>query len=133
MWHDSINFWSGIIETHPNMRAYNNRGVAYFQKKQDDLALKDFNMAIALDPKALKPYNNRGHIYYLRYQDKKAMADFNKAISMYPDYAGTYLNRSLLEKGHQQYHGALQDALKAKQLGWPVEDAYIQSLQQQIK
>jgi len=60
VWHDSVSFWSEIIHEYPdNYRAYNNRGVAYYQKGRDDLALRDYNKAIALNPNATKAYKNR--------------------------------------------------------------------------
>jgi len=134
IWHDSIAFWSTVIQEHPNYyRAYHNRGVAYFQQELDNLALNDFNRAIALDPKSMKTYNNRGIIYCLRKEDAKSLADFNKAISLDSTFASPYLNRSLLEEAQGKYRQSLKDALYARKLGSAVSDAYINLLQQSIK
>jgi hypothetical protein len=129
VWHDSISFWDEIIKIYPDYsRAYNNRGTA----EGDDLALNDFNRAIALDPNASKAYNNRGIIYYLKNADSKAFADFNKAISINPAFPDPYLNRSLLKAAHKDYRQALQDALFAKKLGGFVDDAYLKRLRREV-
>ena len=43
--------------------AHNNRGVAYKVKGDYDLALKDYDQAIQLNPNSASHYNNRGIIY----------------------------------------------------------------------
>jgi hypothetical protein len=134
VWHDSVSFWNEVIREYPYYyRAYNNRGAAFYQQERDDLALNDFNKAIALEPKAVKAYNNRGLIYYLKFEDRKALDDFNKAIFLDPTLPAPYMNRSLLKKAQKDYQQALQDALYAKKLGLFVDDAYIKGLKQKIK
>ena len=40
--------------------AYNNRGDAYATRGDFDLAIKDYDKAIQLNPAFAKPFNNRG-------------------------------------------------------------------------
>jgi tetratricopeptide (TPR) repeat protein len=75
---------------------YNNRGIAFAEKGQYDLAISDFNQAIAIDPMYSKPYNNRGIVYRRREQYHQAISDFNKAISMNPLDAEAYNNLAWL-------------------------------------
>ena len=47
-----------------NAQAYNNRGLAYFEKGQYDLAISDYSEAIAIDPKNAAAYYNRGDTWH---------------------------------------------------------------------
>jgi tetratricopeptide (TPR) repeat protein len=41
-------------------KCYNNRGVAYYDNKQYDQAIADYNRAIEINPKDAYPFSNRG-------------------------------------------------------------------------
>jgi tetratricopeptide (TPR) repeat protein len=60
------------------------RGIAYHYKNENDLALADFNKAIALDPQDPTAYYWRGNSYYAKKQLDLALADYNKAIKLDP-------------------------------------------------
>ena len=73
---------------------YNMRGTSFYYLKQYENAMRDFNIAVTIDPYADQIINFRGTIFFNYYKDyNKAMSDFSKAISLNPqgDY---YLNRS---------------------------------------
>jgi tetratricopeptide (TPR) repeat protein len=61
-----------------------------------DLALKDFNEAIRLDPFLVQAYVNRGALYYKLGKLELARADWKQALSLDPacDYARTALDRT---------------------------------------
>lgn len=73
--------------------AYYNRGVAYYNKRQDDKAVEDYNKAIELDPNYANAYNNRGLIYYNKGEYDMAIEDFNKAIKLNLTFALAWNNR----------------------------------------
>ena len=52
--------YTQMIQQNPGQAvAYNNRGMAYKKKGQQDLALQDLSQAIALDPAYSDAYNTR--------------------------------------------------------------------------
>jgi tetratricopeptide (TPR) repeat protein len=89
--------------------AYNNRGVAYKVKGEYDLALRDYDQAIQLDPNSASHYNNRGIIYRLKHDYDRAIADYDEAIWLKTNYVAAYYNRALayVDKGY--YGRALGD------------------------
>ena len=72
---------------------YNNRGIDYRKEGKLDLAIKDFDKAIELNPDFAEAYNNRGVAYGINGQVDNAIADFNKAVGLNPTYADAYCNR----------------------------------------
>ncbi|MGH6907325.1 MAG: tetratricopeptide repeat protein [Aestuariivirga sp.] len=68
--------------------AYNNRGNAYSNKNEYDLAIADYDKAIALNPEYAEAYNNRGNAYYRKGKYDRAIADYDKAIALNPEDAG---------------------------------------------
>jgi len=75
---------------------YNNRGIAFGEKREYDQAISDFDKAIEINPRYITAYNNRGVIYRLKGQYDKAISDFNKAIEMNPLDAEGYNNLAWL-------------------------------------
>ncbi len=74
---------------------YNNRGIAYGEKGEHDLAIRDFDKAIELKSDYAEAYNNRGNVYDEKGDFDKAIADFNMAINVKSDYAEAYINRGV--------------------------------------
>lgn len=70
------------------MSAYNGRGNVYFDRKDYDRAIADFNRVIELDPKSPGGYYSSATAY-----NKKL--DYDKAIELDPKYAIAYNNRGL--------------------------------------
>ena len=68
-------------------------GVLYGSKGEYDLAIKDFNRAIELNPNNFFAYNNRGNAYDKIEDFDRAIEDFNAAIKLKSDYAKAYNNR----------------------------------------
>jgi Flp pilus assembly protein TadD len=71
-----------------------NRGIAYSCKKNEVLALADFNRVISLDPKSWKVYYQRGNVYYDTNKVSLALKDYNKAIELKPDFPKLYTYRA---------------------------------------
>jgi len=76
-----------------NAQAYNNRGLAYFEKGQYDLAIADYSEAITIDSKNAAAYYNRGDTYLLKGQYDEAIADFSKVIEINPKLSVFYYLR----------------------------------------
>src|SRR4029077_20528905 len=106
-----------------------NRGADYLNGKQYDKAIADYNKLIQSDPKKPVYYLNRGIAQFDKVEIKAAIDDFNHTISVEPNNAACLYDMSLAYQQLKDYSSALNYALKAKQNGYPVTDAYISSLQ----
>jgi tetratricopeptide (TPR) repeat protein len=89
--------------------AHNNRGVAYKVKGEYDLALKDYDLAIELNPNAASHFNNRGVLYRLKHDYDRAIADYDEAIWLKSDYIAAFYNRALAYVDKGDYGRALAD------------------------
>lgn len=115
VWVDSVSLWTKVIEDNPHFaRGYSDRCDAYLVKKEFDLALRDCDKAIALDPHSLsKPYHNRAIIYEQGKRYELALNDMNKAIEINPSNYLSYFNRGNLYLSWHQYDLAIVDFTKS--------------------
>ncbi|WP_439394981.1 tetratricopeptide repeat protein [Bradyrhizobium sp. PMVTL-01] len=74
---------------------YNNRGLAYRRKGENDRAIADYTEALRLNPKYAIAYNNRGLAFSEKGENDRAIADYNEALRLDPKYAIAYNNRGL--------------------------------------
>jgi tetratricopeptide (TPR) repeat protein len=94
---------------------YNDRGVDYSQKGDYDLALEEFDKALAIDQRSAEIYNNRGITYSKKGAYDRAMADFKKALEIKPESAEfnynlgiTYAKKGQLELGLSKVNKAIE-------------------------
>lgn len=115
IWRDGITLWNDVVQKSPfKARAYDSRGLSFFEMGQRNNAITDFNKAIALNPNWYEPYINRGFTYSEMGQLEKALEDFDKAITACPRCAQAYNNKGmiygkagLLDKAIEQFSRAL--------------------------
>jgi tetratricopeptide (TPR) repeat protein len=83
-WKDSTSLWTDVIEKFPDKipTAYANRASSYRKAKKQDLALQDYNYAIALDKNDGISRMNRGNIYFDMGQDSLAFKDYMAAMNL---------------------------------------------------
>ena len=92
----AIEAYSHVIEFNPgDTAAYNNRGVAYNSKGNNNRAIKDFDKAMQLDRDDAIVYNNRGTAYLDKGDYNRAIKDFNIAIQRNPHDTRPYNNRGV--------------------------------------
>jgi len=114
---NSMAVWSDVIKKYPECyMAYNNRGLACYNKELYDNAFNDYSKAIELNPNNAAPYNNRGVIYNDRGIYDKAIVDFTKAIELKPDYTDAYYNRGNAFVHRGIYDVAITDYTKVIEL-----------------
>ena len=90
---NSITVWSDVVNKYPQCyMAYNNRGLAYYNKGAFNKAIDDYSEAIDLKPNYAEAFNNRGAAYNDQKIFDKANADLKKAIELNPNYAEAYYN-----------------------------------------
>ncbi|MEN9979485.1 MAG: tetratricopeptide repeat protein [candidate division WOR-3 bacterium] len=120
-----IQMLTRAIELKPDdPKAYNNRGLAYYQKGELDKAIPDFSKTIELKPDLAEAYNNRGLAYYLKGELDKAIPDSSKAIELKPDYAEAYFNRGLAYAEQGELDKAIPDYSKTIELKPDLAEAY---------
>ena len=74
---------------------YVNCGIAYMEKGQYDLAIRDFDEALRIDPRNASAYINRGLTYLVQGQHDLAIRDYGKAIEIDPSNANAYHSRCI--------------------------------------
>jgi tetratricopeptide (TPR) repeat protein len=106
-----------ILSGNPISNDYSNRGTAYANKRQYDLAMDDFNRAIDIRTHTWYPHLKRGEIYAQRGDTARAMTDFNAAIR---DHAGNdsriFYQRGRIHLRQQQWRLAQDDFDKVLEL-----------------
>ncbi len=105
--------------------AYNNRGTAYIDSKQYDLAIDDFDKAIEIDAKLSAAYFNRAIAYRHKGELERAMEDLDNAIVLDPGFAKAYSDRGNLHLDDGKYNRAMQDYNKALSLDPNEPKAYL--------
>lgn len=135
----AISDWSSAIALYNwNPQYYLQRGRAYFELNQFQLAIQDFTHVIEM-PVTITPGFNpqkgdahyaRGYVYFSQGETEKALMDLNIAlksdtgsgdISSY-SLIRSYLLKGLIELDKKEASSALQDCTKAKDLAFIFKD-----------
>ncbi len=106
-----------------NAQAFTFRGGYYLQKEDWDKALIDFNRAIQINPNSVMALTWRGEVYLNKSEaDSKqadlAIADLSAAIALEPGEVAPYLYRARTNIGKKEWQAALEDYVKAVDMGW---------------
>ena len=119
---EAIKAFTAAIALRPNYEeAYYGRGIAFYEKRLFDKAIKDFSKAIELNSNAdifdiiykANAYFNRGNAYFSKNQDDKAISDYSSAIAIDASYFQAYFNRSVVYKRNSQNKKRLDDYNRA--------------------
>ena len=148
VWKDTLSIWNDALEKYPStIKGYNGRGDAYNELHKYELAIKDFNKALEMKVDYSDAYYNRGLAYYWLGKEAQDAGKTNVALSLYykaisddslaikysPDLACAYFNRSGNYYTIGKFKPALEDALKAEDLGYDVDSLYIKALKSNYK
>lgn len=125
----AIEKFSQAIAKDPNeWSAYNNRGLAYKDKKEFGKAVADFGQVLRLKPD-WSAYYNRGIAYYEKGDHDRAIADANKAIKLEPkessQRADCFLLRAHGYFDKENAQAAMNDLNAAIKLDQRRADAYV--------
>jgi tetratricopeptide (TPR) repeat protein len=99
----------GLVEGEDLDAAFKNRGNAYDDKGQYDLAIADYDHAIAINPNDADAYNNRGTTRRAMGQYDLAIQDYDQALRLKPDGAMTFNNRCFAKALAGQLEQGLAD------------------------
>ena len=88
--------------------AYCGRGEVHLYQGATDLALRDFDEALARDAEMAVAYHGRGNAYWQQGSADRALADWEKALRLKPD-----LPAALIDRGNAHREGAaLEEAIR---------------------
>jgi tetratricopeptide (TPR) repeat protein len=89
--------------------AYDKRGIEYFKRAEYDLALRDYEEALRLNPALASAHNNRGLVYENRRQFDLAIQSFDAAIKLNPRSVAALINRGNAFVRSGEFGRALQN------------------------
>jgi tetratricopeptide (TPR) repeat protein len=108
-----------LIEQGPsNMRAgaLNNRGIAYFVKKDFTRSLADYDEALRIDPRYLKAYVNRALTLSAMGDRAREIQDWDMVIRLNPRHANAYRLRGAALSLQGEHDRAIRDLDEAIRL-----------------
>ncbi|MBV9085312.1 MAG: tetratricopeptide repeat protein [Acidobacteriaceae bacterium] len=93
----------------------NKIGIAFHQMLQFDLAKKNYQRALKLDPKYAEAINNLGTVYYSEKNYRKAIGYYKRSLRYSPETASVYANLGaayFARKDYKRASEAYEQALK---------------------
>jgi protein O-mannosyl-transferase len=127
IWKDGVTLWTNVIEQYPDesIIPYANRGIAYTNLREWELAISDFSKAISVDPKSAAVYADRGFVYGMTGQPEEAIADFTTALKIDPVNSKALQNRGVAYVNTGQDDKAIADFQKTIQIEPKYIKAYV--------
>ncbi len=126
VWNNDLSLWNDVIDQYNTSPiAYNNRGLAFLEEQKYDVAIKDFNMAIGLNPNYALAFINRGNAFRNQNEYAVALDDYTKAIILDPGFYRTYFSRATLFLKIGKNDEALNDFNKTINLNPSYVEAYV--------
>jgi tetratricopeptide (TPR) repeat protein len=122
----AIEFFTEYIRAHPDdYFGYTMRALIRQQEKHElDLALRDYNKALRLNPMSAVTYLNRGTVWADKDDYDRAIVDYNEAVRIDRKYALAYNNRGHARQGKKDYDKAIADYNEAIRLDPKYSVAY---------
>ena len=105
--------YSEAIRLMPSTEAYNDRGIAYYDKRQWDRAIADYGEAIRLDPKNGEAFNNRAWTRIRKGDATNALADAETAVQLLPDKSYAWDTRAKVYSVLGNREAAIRDYRRA--------------------
>jgi tetratricopeptide (TPR) repeat protein len=92
---------------------HNKTGIAFHQLLQFNLAKKEYEQAIKLNPQYAEAINNLGAIYYAQKNYRRAVRQYTKALAITPEAASIYSNLGSAYFARKDYPKAAECYQKA--------------------
>ena len=117
LWKDKISLWEDVVSKNPNSpKAYNNLGIAYYEKGIYDKAIEMYKLAISLSPNNFFAHSNLGVAYAVTGRIDLAIENLIKAISLDPQNGVAYANLARAYRRLGRYEKAAENYRKAVDL-----------------
>jgi tetratricopeptide (TPR) repeat protein len=106
---DAVAYFTAALQGNPNDAAtLFRRGLAWRLKGELDIAIRDYDEVLRLDPQA-GVYNARGNAWRYKKEYDRAIADYNEAIRLDPKDVTAYNNRGNTWRDKKEYGKAIAD------------------------
>lgn len=125
VWNNSMSLFNDIIDKYPeDTHGYMFRGNQYQEIGADEMAMGDYNRAIALDSANYMALHNRAVLRFNKGEFDAALSDLNKAITFESRYAPAYKSRASIKNRKGDWQGAVDDYNKLLELEPDNGEAY---------
>ncbi len=94
----------------------NKVGIAYHQMMALDLARRNYERAIKMNPKYAEAINNLGTVYYAKKSYRRSVSLYNRALNLSPNSASIYSNLGTAQFARKKYKEAFESYQKALSL-----------------
>ncbi len=113
-WKDEISFFSSTLKHHPrNARLYLNLGNTYYENKQIDKAIAEYQKAIDINKNYAVAYGNIGSACLHQGQVDKAESYLTKALAIKDNYPIAHYNLGIVKFKKKLYHQAIEQLIIA--------------------
>jgi len=119
-WQKELEQWKKAAVAERNARYINNVAAVYHRQQRYDLALKELDKSLAVDPTFDRTYFNRGDVLAKMGRYEEALREFRRAVELRPDRMQYYNNLA----GHLTKLGRDQEALEVLLEGMQVNPDY---------
>src|SRR6266436_4016609 len=89
--------------------AFYSRGNAYYEKRNYNQAIQDYDQAIRLNPSHASAFSNRGVAYASKGDYDRAIENYDEAIRLNPNHADAFSNRGVAYGRKGNYDRAIQN------------------------
>ena len=114
-----------VLETKKDVELYIFRGFTWYNKKDNNKAIADYNKALEINPNYELAFYNRGSALVAEKKYDKAIADYNKVIELKPYYIDSaYTARGNVWKAKKKYDKAIDDYNQAIKINPDLANAY---------
>lgn len=100
------------------------RGNTWYNRKNYDNAIADYNKAIEINPNYALAFYNRGFAWVGKEEYNKAIEDYRKAIEIDSNYASAYVIKASILRAMKKYDTAIADYNKAIEIDPYYANAY---------
>ena len=113
------------------MQVLPNRAYTLLEMGNYDESISDFSRLIRYSPRNDNYYIDRGTAYYRLKKYPQAIADFRQCVALNPENSRGLFYLSVTYLDISDFRNAYQCALKAKSLGYPVDQGLFEKLKKQ--
>jgi len=95
---EALSHYRALLAQGDSAEIHNNIGLISVEQGRPDEAVREYQRAIALDPKYVKAHNNLGVVYMRMNRGSDAASEFRVALSIEPRNVESIVNLALVQK-----------------------------------
>ncbi len=126
IWQNGERLWTSAINYDERaITPWINRADYYQDTKQLDLALRDYEKAVTIEPEKMTIYNSWGKTLFDKGQIQSAIEKYNIGINLLNPIGEIYINRGVAHAAQSNFTQALQDINKGLELDEDNTNGYL--------